>query len=54
MDFSLTREQKMAQEMFRDFAINEVEPIAQQVDAEEMFPEENVKKMGKLGMMGIY
>ena len=54
MDFTLTREQKMAQAMFREFAENEVEPIAAQVDAEEMFPLENVKKMAKLGMMGIY
>ncbi len=54
MDFSLTREQQMAQQMFRDFAINEVEPLAAQVDEEEMFPVETVKKMAKLGMMGIY
>ncbi len=54
MDFSLTREQQMAQDMFRDFAINEVEPIAAQVDQEEMFPVDNVKMMGELGMMGIY
>ena len=38
MDFTLTREQKMAQAMFREFAETEVEPIAAQVDAEEMFP----------------
>ena len=54
MDFSLTKEQAMAQAMFRDFAENEVKPIAKDVDAEERFPIENVKKMGKLGMMGIY
>ncbi len=54
MDFSLTREQQLAQQMFRDFAINEVEPLAAQVDEEEMFPVETVKKMAKLGMMGIY
>ncbi len=54
MDFSLSKEQAMAQSMFREFAENEVKPIAQDVDAEEMFPEENVKKMAKLGMMGIY
>ena len=54
MDFSLTKEQAMAQAMFREFAENEVKPIAKDVDAEERFPIENVKKMGKLGMMGIY
>jgi butyryl-CoA dehydrogenase len=40
--------------MFREFAENEVKPIAKEVDAEERFPIENVKKMAKLGMMGIY
>ena len=54
MDFGLTKEQQMAQDMFREFAANEVEPIAKQVDEEEMFPEETVKKMAKLGMMGMY
>ena len=54
MDFHLTREQEMLRKMYRDFAQNEVKPIAGEVDEEERFPEENVKKLGKLGMMGIY
>ena len=54
MDFNLSREQALAQAMFREFAENEVKPLAKEVDAEEMFPEENVKKMADLGMMGIY
>ena len=54
MDFSLTKQQQMAQKMFREFAENEVKPLAKQVDAEEMFPVETVRKMAKLGMMGIY
>jgi butyryl-CoA dehydrogenase len=54
MDFHLSREQEMLQKMYRDFAENEVKPLAQEVDEEERFPEETVKKMGKLGMMGIY
>ena len=54
MDFSLTKQQQMAQKMFCEFAENEVKPLAKQVDAEEMFPVETVKKMAKLGMMGIY
>ena len=45
MDFTLSREQLMAQQLFRDFAQNEVKPIAAEVDEEEKFPEENVKKM---------
>ena len=54
MDFNLTREQAMAQKMYREFALNEVKPLAAEVDEEEKFPEETVKKMAKLGMMGIY
>ncbi|MGM9607210.1 MAG: acyl-CoA dehydrogenase [Oscillospiraceae bacterium] len=54
MDFHLSREQQMLQKMYRDFAENEVKPLAQDVDEEERFPEETVRKLGKLGMMGIY
>jgi len=54
MDFKLTKEQEMLRKLFRDFAQNEVKPLASLVDEEEMFPEETVKKMAKLGMLGIY
>ena len=54
MDFKLTREQAMVQKMYREFAENEVKPLAAEGDEEERFPEETVKKMAKLGMMGIY
>ena len=54
MDFNLTKEESLVREMYRAFAENEVKPLAQEVDEEEKFPEETVKKMAKLGMMGIY
>ena len=54
MDFHLTREQEMLRKMYRDFAQNEVKPIAEEVDENERFPVETVEKLGKLGMMGIY
>ena len=54
MDFKLSKEQEMLRKLFRDFAQNEVKPLAAIVDEEEMFPEETVKKMAKLGMLGIY
>ncbi|MEA4954641.1 MAG: acyl-CoA dehydrogenase [Pseudoflavonifractor sp.] len=54
MDLHLTKEQEMLRKMYRDFAQNEVKPLAEEVDEEERFPEETVKKMAKLGMMGIY
>ena len=53
MDFNLTKEQQMAQKMYREFAENEVKPLAKKVDAEEYFPKETVEKMAKLGMIGM-
>ena len=54
MDFHLSKEQLMLRKMYRDFAENEVKPLAEEVDETEEFPMETVKKMGELGMMGIY
>ena len=54
MDFNLSKEQLLVQKMYREFAENEVKPLAQEVDEEERFPKETVDKMAKLGMMGIY
>ena len=54
MDFNLSKEQLMVQKMYQEFAQNEVKPLAAEVDEEERFPQETVKKMAKLGMMGIY
>ena len=54
MDFTLSKQQQMVQKMYREFAENEVKPLAEELDEEERFPMETVEKMGKLGMMGIY
>jgi alkylation response protein AidB-like acyl-CoA dehydrogenase len=53
MDFQLTEEQEMIRDMVRDFAENEIRPIAADVDKEGRFPEENFKKMGELGILGL-
>lgn len=53
MDFNLSKEHLLLQEMYRCFAENEVKPLAEEVDEEERFPIETVKKMAKNGMMGI-
>lgn len=53
MNFGLTREQELVRQMVREFAVNEVKPIAAEIDETEEFPMENVKKMAELGMMGI-
>ena len=54
MDFHLSKEHEMLRKMYREFAQNEVKPLAEEIDEGERFPEETVKKMAKLGMMGIY
>ena len=54
MDFHLTKEQLLVRKMYREFAENEVKPLAAEIDEEERFPVETVEKMAKLGMMGIY
>lgn len=53
MNFQLTREQELVKQMVREFALNEVKPIAAEIDETERFPMENVEKMAKLGMLGI-
>ena len=53
MDFTLSKEHEMARQLFKDFAENEVKPLAQEVDEEERFPRETVEKMAKYGFMGI-
>ena len=54
MDLHLSKEHEMLRKMYREFAENEVKPLAEEVDETEEFPAETVKKLGKLGMMGIY
>jgi len=53
MDFTLSKEHEMARTLFRDFAVNEAKPIAQEVDETEIFPTETTNKMKKLGFLGI-
>ena len=53
MNFLLSKEHEMARQLFRNFAVNEVEPLAQEIDEEERFPLETVEKLSKYGFMGI-
>ena len=52
-DLYFTEEHKMLRDMVRDFARNEVKPLAQELDEKVGFPYESVKKMAELGLMGI-
>jgi len=53
MNFDLTDEQKAIQSLAREFAQNEVRPRAEEMDREERFPYDLVKKMADLGFMGL-
>ena len=53
MDFKLTEEQQMLQKMCRDFAVNELKPIAGALDREGRYPAAQVKKLAELGLMGV-
>jgi butyryl-CoA dehydrogenase len=53
MNFSLNEDQKMVQSMAREFATKELEPRATEIDASGEFPQESVKKMAELGLLGM-
>ncbi|HWM78069.1 MAG TPA: acyl-CoA dehydrogenase family protein, partial [Methylomirabilota bacterium] len=54
MNVELTEEQRMIQDVARDFAEKELRPIAGAIDREARFPRETVRRMGELGLMGIF
>ena len=53
MYFALDKKYEMAQNLFREFAQNEVKPLAQEIDEQHRFPRETVEKMAKYGFLGI-
>ena len=53
MDFVLSKKHEMARSLFKEFAENEVKPLAQEVDETEKFPTGTVEKMAKYGFLGI-
>ena len=53
MNFELTEEQKMVQDMARDFADREIKPKAPELDQTERHPAEIIQKMAELSLMGI-
>ncbi|MCD6556762.1 MAG: acyl-CoA dehydrogenase family protein [Bacteroidales bacterium] len=54
MDFNFTDEQKLIRQTVRDFAEREVKPLAQELDEKGEFSVELTKKMGELGLFGMY
>ncbi|MEN8144073.1 MAG: acyl-CoA dehydrogenase family protein [Gemmatimonadota bacterium] len=53
LDLYLQDHHHMMREMVREFALNEVAPVASEMDENEQFPWDNAAKMAELGMFGI-
>src|SRR5215467_8198319 len=53
MDFTLNEEQLAIRETCREFAEQEIKPLAEEMDRSGAFPYELVRKMGELGLLGL-
>lgn len=54
MNFEKNENQLMIAQMVHDFAEKEIKPYMNQWDADEHFPVDVMKKLGNLGLLGIY
>ena len=54
MNFELTEEQNLIRETVRDFAEREIKPVAKDLDEKSEFSHDLTKKMGELGIFGMY
>ncbi len=53
MDFRLTEEQRMLQEMVYKWSVNELGPLQEKIDAEDWFPPDFFRKCADIGILGI-
>ncbi len=53
MDFTLTEEQEAIRNTCREFAEQEIQPLAQEIDRTGEFPYTLIRKMGELGLLGL-
>ncbi len=53
MDFSLTDHQKLVRDTVRQFMETEVRPLVKELEREERFPLEILKKIGEMGCCGM-
>jgi len=54
VDFDLSKEQEMIRKEVRKFAEHEISPVALELDENETFSEDLTKKMGKIGLFGMF
>jgi short/branched chain acyl-CoA dehydrogenase len=53
MDFTLNEEQTAIRDTCREFAEQEIKPLAEEMDATGKFPYALIRKMGELGLLGL-
>lgn len=53
MNFTLSDEQLAIRVTCREFAEQEIKPVAEKLDATGQFPYELIRKMGALGLLGL-
>jgi len=53
MDFTFSKKHQLLRRMIREFAEQEVRPLAKRIDAEHRVPWETLKKAAELGLMGV-
>ncbi|HEY9114304.1 MAG TPA: acyl-CoA dehydrogenase family protein [Bacteroidales bacterium] len=54
MNFDLSEEHNMIRESIRDFAEREIKPVAQELDEKAEFSYDLTRKMGEMGLFGMY
>ena len=52
MEFGLSQEQKQVRDMVREFAENEIKPVATEYDREEKYPHDIVEEAAEVGLTG--
>ncbi|MBD3163891.1 acyl-CoA dehydrogenase [Candidatus Woesearchaeota archaeon] len=53
MDFDFNKKQLLIRQTIEDFCQKEIVPYAEEIDHEERFPEKEIKKLAKMGVMGM-
>lgn len=53
MNFAFTEEQQMARDAVREFAQNEIAPVAREYDESEKFPHKQIEGLAELGLLGM-
>ncbi len=53
MDFEPTEEHRMIRRMVREFAEKEIAPRAEEIDETDQFPDDLLRRMGELGIIGL-